>query len=225
MVRTLRKLAAECVLPGNNYPVMRALKRLPPAITRRVFEDPGPPRIEVYQGLRHRCGHLGDVQEEFNLTGHVRAAFPLQELTCRVNGGAARPLRFERFRRIVEYGDFNADIPIAILKPGENSVELTATDIKGAAASIEATVIRSRSGSYPLPRHHTLERGYRHGRCGQGARTGSGRSARKACARGRSVTTGWLFLIGNKTWTRTMRRPPRLPFTACRHETAPRAAS
>ncbi len=199
VVQTLRKLAAECVLPGNDNPVMRALKRLPPAITRRVFEDPAPPRIEVYQGLRHRCGHLGDVQEEFNLTGHVRAAFPLQELTCRVNGGAARPLRFERFRRIVEYGDFNADIPIAILKPGENSVELTATDIRGAAASVEATLIRSRSGSYPLPatiRWSAVTDMDDVGECTDGKWTISPEGLRT-----RQVGYDRLFLIGNKTWT------------------------
>src|SRR5262249_46038396 len=89
--------------------------------------------------------------DDFNLTGHIYAQSPISEFSCSVNGGPPRRLRLARFRRIVEDGDFNADIPIATLRPGENKVVLTATDRMGAMAATEVTVVRHTGGSYPLP--------------------------------------------------------------------------
>jgi len=124
-----------------------------PAVFRAsaVVSPHAAPRIEVWHGLRHRCGHLGTVQDDFNLTGHIYAQSPISEFSCSVNGGPPRRLRLARFRRIVEDGDFNADIPIATLRPGENKVVLTATDRMGAMAATEVTVVRHTGGSYPLP--------------------------------------------------------------------------
>src|SRR3954451_19223104 len=107
--RMLRHSAMECVSRGNGNPLIRGVKRLLPPVAGWVLVDMSNLRIEVYQGLLRSCGHLGPVQGDFNVTGHVHGGYPLRSLTYRVNGGNPRPLAFKRSKRIVEYGDFNAD--------------------------------------------------------------------------------------------------------------------
>jgi hypothetical protein len=139
------------------------------------------------------------VQRDFNVTGHVHSGYPLQNLTYSVNGGILRPLTFKWSKRIVEYGDFNADIPMVLLKPGENTVVLTATDIKGDSVSTEVTITRFLSGSYSLPavipwsEVSDLEDV---GKCSDGKWTISNEGLRTA-----QVGYDRIFLIGNKTWT------------------------
>jgi hypothetical protein len=107
--------------------------------------------VEIWHGLHHRIGHLGEGQDDFNLLGHVYSTHPLVAVTCVVNDGAARNLRFKQFRRIVTDGDFNADISISTLKVGENRVAIQARDSEGNTASAKATITRFSQGSTPFP--------------------------------------------------------------------------
>jgi hypothetical protein len=108
-------------------------------------------RIEIWNGLHHRIGHLGTAQDDFNLLGHVYATSPIARVTCSVNGDNPKPLQFNVFRRIVQYGDFNADIPLASLPAGDNRIIIQATDTEGRASSADVTITRVAAGTYPLP--------------------------------------------------------------------------
>jgi hypothetical protein len=158
------------------------------------------PQIEIWHGLRHHCGHLGAVQDDFNVTGHVYSQCPIAdiELTCSVNGETPRRLRLTRFRRIVDDGDFNADIPIATLRLGENRIVLTATDRKGGVATREVTVVRHASGAWPLPatvRWNSVKDPEDVGQFADGKWIAGPNGLR-------TVQIGYdrIFQIGNKTW-------------------------
>jgi hypothetical protein len=129
----------------------RLLDRLRPGRGRNALEAANAFRIDVWGGLRQYCGHLGCIQRDFNLTGHVYSPRPLQQLTCSLNDGEPRQIRFTPFRRIVEPGDFNADVPLAMLAPGENRAVISATDVMGKTVNQKVTIIRCFSHSYPLP--------------------------------------------------------------------------
>jgi hypothetical protein len=108
-------------------------------------------RVEIWHGLHHRVGFLGDAQDDFNLLGHVYSSRPIASVTCSVNGSKPRPLQFKVFRRIVRYEDFNADIPVAALHTGDNRAVIEATDSEGRTTSAHVTITRSLTGKYPLP--------------------------------------------------------------------------
>jgi hypothetical protein len=96
-------------------------------------------------------GHLGQTQDDFNVLGRVHSENPISRLTFSVNGGAPRKLRVAQYRRLVEDGDFNADIPWSIFKVGRNTVLLEAIDIKGRVGRAVVKVQRYPEGDYPLP--------------------------------------------------------------------------
>ncbi len=110
----------------------------------------GSPAIEVWHGDIQRVGHLGDAQDDFNLMGRVRHWREVDTLSWRLGSGAAIPLAFRAFRRLVSDGDFNADIPIAGLRAGRNQVTITANFKDGRTISKTVTVVKE-SGSQPLP--------------------------------------------------------------------------
>jgi hypothetical protein len=109
--------------------------------------------LDVWHGLNHRIGHLGDAQDDFNVLGHVGSGDPISQLTCSVNGGSPRKLKFTQYRRLVEDGDFNADIPVTSLATGLNEVVLQATDIQGRVGKANVNIQRYPKGDYPLPAH------------------------------------------------------------------------
>jgi hypothetical protein len=108
------------------------------------------PVIELWHGDLRRVGHLGDLQDDFNITGHVEPWRELDLLQYRINGGHPIPLAFRKFRRLARDGDFNADVPIGLLSSGKNTITLEAQCRDGRRARKEVTVIRE-SGSSPLP--------------------------------------------------------------------------
>lgn len=128
---------------------------------RRQVATAAGPKIEIWHGERQRVGHLGIAQNDFNLLGHVSGPEALQSLGYRLNDAPEIPLSFRAFQhaddlqagrssRLVEDGDFNADIPLDSLRPGTNRLVLRATDRLGQSAS-ETVIIERQSGSYPLP--------------------------------------------------------------------------
>lgn len=109
--------------------------------------------IDVWYGPDQRVGHLGRAQSDFNVMGAVSDPGSVAEMYYRLNGGEAEKLSIgnEENRRLVGSGDFNADIPIDLLEPGSNVVELVAVDTAGVEESVEVNVTLEEESSYPLP--------------------------------------------------------------------------
>lgn len=153
-------------------------------------------QIRVWHGLTQRVGHLGIAQDDFNLMGEVSDPDSLVWLAYRLNGAAEVPLSFRAFRRLARDGDFNADIPIAALKPGSNEVKLEARWRDGRRAEQTVIVERIASGASRLPYEARFERPPQTvGQFvdGEWTRTRDGlRTARPGYRR--------LFLIGEKSW-------------------------
>jgi len=106
--------------------------------------------IEIWHGPNQKVGHLGDAQPDFNVLGHVDKVDELAELSWSLNGREGGPLSFHTFRRLAQDGDFNADIPIRLMRMGDNTVTITASRKDGSRES--ATVnIRREEGDAPLP--------------------------------------------------------------------------
>ena len=110
--------------------------------------------IDVWYGLNQRVGHLGYAQSDFNLLGNVSDPDGVRGLKYRLNSAGSvgltvrKPLQpgevvsnqVQRWHRLANTGDFNADIPIAELRPGANRVELIAEDELGNISSVTVTV-------------------------------------------------------------------------------------
>lgn len=106
--------------------------------------------IDLWHGAVQRIGHLGAAQDDFNVLGHIGAWREVDTLTWSLNNQAAVPLSFRAYRRLVADGDFNADVPIARLKPGANTVTVTARLRDGSVASRKVTLVKE-TGRSPFP--------------------------------------------------------------------------
>lgn len=110
--------------------------------------------IDIWNGTSQKIGHLGsNPQADFNLMGHVNHPYSLVRpggLTYKLNDRAPIALSYLAYRRLLADGDFNADIPVKLLKPGKNRVIIEAVDTSGQRVVQTVTITRER-GSYPLP--------------------------------------------------------------------------
>lgn len=113
-------------------------------------DPPAEPEIRLWHGDVRRVGHLGGLQDDFNVSGHVEPWRELEQLHYRINGGHPVPLAFRAFRRLARDGDFNADVPIGMLAAGKNTVTIEAWFRGGRRTRKNVTVIRE-NGSTPLP--------------------------------------------------------------------------
>ncbi len=108
--------------------------------------------IEIWHGDRQRIGHLGTAQPDFNVLGHIVRWRELDTLRWAFNrqewGWTA--LSYRAFRRLTADGDFNADIPIASLRPGENTIILTAQFRDGTSSERMLTLVKE-TGAVHLP--------------------------------------------------------------------------
>lgn len=129
----------------------RALILVPFALATLACGEPDRPvAVEIWHGAEQRVGHLGDAQDDFNLMGLAGG----NEFSYSINGGTPEPLTvsFDEFgfRRLGAAGHFNADIPIASLREGDNLIEVVAKSGLGEAIA-RATVHRSSTGAAELP--------------------------------------------------------------------------
>lgn len=108
------------------------------------------PIIRIWNGLNVKTGHLGYVQHDLNILGHVFSGNGPVLLTYSLNEEQPVRLNTRLGRRIAEKGDFNADIPVAHLKPGLNRVVFRASDEFG-NTSEQTVAISNETGAYPLP--------------------------------------------------------------------------
>jgi len=112
------------------------------------------PEISIWHGRNQRVGHLGLAQDDFNLVGEVSNFRAVASLQYKVNDGPFRRIEFGRgpfgFRRLAAPGHFNADLLIADLRPGDNTVSVRVTDTDGRSKTQSVTLTRH-EGDCPLP--------------------------------------------------------------------------
>ena len=161
--------------------------------------------INLWYGTEQRVGHLGVAQNDFNLLGDVEDPSYLKSLTCSINGSwpewqlqvGGRPDGYGDGRRLARAGHFNADIPLDVLRPGENVITLTATYQEGDPFRLTAYV-ELESGVSPLPSlivWSDVTNAQDVGQCVDGHW-----GIRDAALR--TLHTGYdrLYLIGERTW-------------------------
>lgn len=113
-------------------------------------KNPAPLRIELWHGPQQHFGRLGVPQRWINLLGTVHGR--ADTLTCSINAGPAFPLsRGPDGLRLREAGDFNAEIPVDALRPGENHVGLEASDGDRAHTRVDVTIHWHAGNTWPLP--------------------------------------------------------------------------
>jgi hypothetical protein len=88
-----------------------------------------PPQIYLWYGNYQTFGANGVPQQWANILGNVTSLVGIAMLTYSLNGSPKVNLNWGPGNpRLVEAGDFNADIDYALLWPGSNGVIITATD-------------------------------------------------------------------------------------------------
>jgi hypothetical protein len=98
------------------------------------------PTITLWYGTHQSFGPTRG-QRWVNVLGNVSDADGVVALSYTVNGAGPRPLALGPDRRRLQWpGDFNVDIPVDALRPGENRVTLTASDGRGLVTTRTVTV-------------------------------------------------------------------------------------
>src|SRR5690242_627348 len=88
-----------------------------------------PPQVNLWYGNYQTFGANGVPQQWINILGNVTSPVGIAMLTYSLNGAPNVNLDWGPTNpRLVEAGDFNADIDYALLWPGSNKVIITATD-------------------------------------------------------------------------------------------------
>src|SRR5215471_19332620 len=88
-----------------------------------------PPQVNLWYGNYQTFGTNGMPQQWVNILGNVTSPVGIAMLTYSLNGAPKVYLDWGPGNpRLVEAGDFNADIDYALLWPGSNKVIVTATD-------------------------------------------------------------------------------------------------
>lgn len=100
------------------------------------------PIITLWYGDNQTFGQLGIPQPWVNILGTIVAPNgSIRSAQYTVNGGPPQPLAIgANSWRLVQPGDFNAEIAYSSLNPGPNTVVITATDLFGNQTSQNVTV-------------------------------------------------------------------------------------
>lgn len=161
--------------------------------------------VEIWHGAHQRVGHLGNAQSHFNVLGQVDDPRAVSELYYHLNDGekialgiGSSPNGFGDGRRLARSGHFNADVPVAHLRDGDNHVGIVAIDHDGNEFTSSLKVEKC-DESPPLPCHIDWTTIHNPQDVGQFV---DGRWA-VGPAGLRTQHTGYerLFLIGNDAWT------------------------
>ena len=109
--------------------------------TSSISAARGVPVIDVWYGDVQNFGQNGIPQSYVNILGNVSASGRITSLTQSLNGGPEQPLRIgpDQFR-LVDPGDFNAEIAYSSLRRGRNNLRLTATADNGAVTHRVVTI-------------------------------------------------------------------------------------
>jgi hypothetical protein len=103
------------------------------------------PDIQVWLGETQQfgaqAGQRTDSQSRINILGRVTSSVPIISLSYSLNGGSYLPLRIgPDNKRLANPGDFNIDISLANLLPGNNEIEITAQDVFGSSSQRHISV-------------------------------------------------------------------------------------
>lgn len=108
------------------------------------------PEIELWYGGFQRFGQPGNSQRWVNILGTVTDNDGIASLSYSLNGGPNMPLSIgSDLRRLVDTGDFNIEIDYLDLNPGNNQVEIRATDNAGERRTRRMTVQYSEGNLWP----------------------------------------------------------------------------
>ena len=116
-------------------------------------QPPNQPVFNVWYGDNQTFGQNGIPQQWVNILGNVSAPSGIASASYTLNGGAPQFLRVgPNGTRLADTGDFNVEIDHAILKPGANTVVITATDNLNNTTTHTVTVNWENTGQvWPLP--------------------------------------------------------------------------
>jgi hypothetical protein len=116
-------------------------------------KPPNQPVFNVWYGDNQTFGQNGIPQQWVNILGNVSAPSGIASASYTLNGGAPQFLRVgPNGTRLADTGDFNVEIDHAILKPGANTVVITATDNLNNTTTHTVTVNWENTGQvWPLP--------------------------------------------------------------------------
>lgn len=115
------------------------------------------PIIDIWYGPRQRFGYCGRPQRFVNILGRVRGNAPIDSLVYRLNSGEPQPLSVgPDLRRLAGKGDFNIDLPIDSLQPGENYIQIRAVDVEGGTSDAEVILDFA---AQPCPLPYTIDWG------------------------------------------------------------------
>jgi hypothetical protein len=99
------------------------------------------PQINLWYGNNQTFGANGIPQQWINILGNVTSPVGIATLTYSLNGGPEVSLSWgETSDRLVEPGDFDADIDYSLLNPGLNNVVITAKDYQNQTAQQTVTI-------------------------------------------------------------------------------------
>jgi hypothetical protein len=102
---------------------------------------PSAPVINVWYGDNQSFGQIGNPQTWVNVVGNVSAPSGISSITYSLNGGPEQSLWIGQNRvRLVDAGDFNAEIAYSSLISGANTVRFTATARNGSTTQRTVTV-------------------------------------------------------------------------------------
>jgi hypothetical protein len=99
-----------------------------------------PPQVNLWYGNNQTFGARGVPQQWVNILGNVTSPVGIVMLTYSLNGAPEVNLNWGPTDRLVEAGDFNADIDYALLWPGLNKVVITATDYLNRATQQKVSI-------------------------------------------------------------------------------------
>ena len=114
------------------------------------------PEIEIWYGERQKVGNAGKIQNDFNLLGNISMQNGIEELNYTLNDSEPVSLNygihplFGDQRRLARHGDFNADIRLEDLNPGENKIKIYARDTLG-NENTRVIMVDKQSGNSSLP--------------------------------------------------------------------------
>ncbi|NJD04599.1 MAG: hypothetical protein FIA99_18840 [Ruminiclostridium sp.] len=110
------------------------------------------PVINLWYGDEQKFGHLGTPQRWVNVLGNISGKSRFFDAKYSLNGSEFRKLPIgPDGRRLNRHGDFNINLPLKVLKNGENKIVIEVKDIPGGYVKKELTLLYSPGNLWPLP--------------------------------------------------------------------------